>query len=94
LGVGVGVWDLTDGDNRAGTLLIHTALPLTRAEEGRGQMLFALEGRLFLNQLDHIDNNYQGWVGIRYIFRSPGGYSDWASTWVGPNWMPATTAVS
>jgi hypothetical protein len=68
-GVGVGVWDLTDGDNRAGSLLVHTAFPLMEAQAGRGQLLFAIEGRLFLNQLDHIDNNYQGWVGLRYVFR-------------------------
>jgi hypothetical protein len=32
-------------------------------------LYFTLSGRLFLNHLDDIANNYGFWGGLRYIFR-------------------------
>jgi hypothetical protein len=32
-------------------------------------MLFTVEGRLFFDEFDNIDNNYQFWAGLRYVFR-------------------------
>ena len=33
------------------------------------RLLFVIEGRLFFDELDNIDNNYQFWGGLRYVFR-------------------------
>jgi hypothetical protein len=67
-GTGLGLWDIFDGDNLAPTVLLHGGVPLARYPDNRPRALFVVEGRLFLNELDDIDNNYQFWAGVRYVF--------------------------
>jgi hypothetical protein len=67
IGFGGGVYDLFDGDDIAPHVLIHFGVPLWR--EDVRKLLFAVEGRLFLNEIDNIEDNYQFWGGLRYQFR-------------------------
>ena len=69
IGTGVGVWDITHSDNVTPHLLIHAGAPLVKTAEGRGRLLFVVEGRLFFDQIDNVENNYQAWAGVRYLFR-------------------------
>ena len=65
-GTGVGLWDFNHGDNVTFNLLLHGGFPLTRyPEDGRHRLLFVVEGRIFFDELDEIDNNYQFWGGLR-----------------------------
>ena len=69
VGSGVGVWDLFDGDDIAPTLLLNFGAPISRYADDTAKLLFVVEGRLFFDELDNIDNNYQFWAGVRYVFR-------------------------
>lgn len=64
VGAGIGVWDFNHTDNVAPSLLVHVGAPLAST-----RVLFVVEGRLFLNQMDDVSNNYQAWAGVRYRFR-------------------------
>ncbi len=66
VGGGLGVWDLTRGDTVTPTAMVHFGLPL--ADQVRFPVYFLVEGRLFLDNADDIDNNYQFWGGIRVRF--------------------------
>lgn len=69
IGTGIGVWDFNHSKNMTPNLLLNAATPLTRWSDDHARLLVALEGRLFFDQMSHIDNNYQFWVGLRYVFR-------------------------
>lgn len=69
LGAGVGIWDFNHGDNATGSLLVHGGVPLTKYSSGQSRLLLVVEGRMFFDNLDEIDNNYQAWAGLRYVFR-------------------------
>jgi hypothetical protein len=69
IGTGVGLWDFNHTDNTTLNLLFNLGLPLTRYSDGAGRLLFTVEGRLFFDEFDNIDNNYQFWGGLRYVFR-------------------------
>jgi hypothetical protein len=69
IGAGVGIWDFNHGDNATGSLLVHGGVPLTKYSSGQSRLLLAVEGRLFFDNLDQVDNNYQAWAGLRYVFR-------------------------
>jgi hypothetical protein len=69
IGTGVGLWDFTHSDNTTLNLLFNLGLPLTKYSDGAGKLLFTVEGRLFFDEFDNIDDNYQFWGGIRYVFR-------------------------
>ena len=69
VGSGIGVWDLFDGDNITANLLIHFGAPITKYADDKAKLLFIVESRLFFDEFDNIDNNYQFWAGIRYVFR-------------------------
>ena len=66
IGTGLGVWDAFDDGTL--NLLLHGGVPITKYPDGRGRLLFVVEGRLFFDELDAIDNNYQFWGGLRYRF--------------------------
>ena len=68
IGTGVGVYDLFDGDDIAPTALLNFGIPIAKGKTS-GQLYLSGEGRLFLNELDEIDNNYQVWGGLRYHFK-------------------------
>jgi hypothetical protein len=69
VGPGIGIWDFNHGDNVTPYLLIGFGVPLTRYDDNRARLLFVGESRLFFDEFDEIDNNYQFWAGIRYVFR-------------------------
>ncbi len=69
VGTGLGLWDVFDGDNLTLNWLVHAGVPLARYADGAARALFIAEGRLFFDEIDNIENNYQFWGGIRYIFR-------------------------
>ena len=68
-GFNVGVWDFTHGDMVAPTAGLQFGRQLWSAGAGGNELHFVGSGRLFLNKLDDISNNYQFWGGLRYIFR-------------------------
>jgi hypothetical protein len=68
-GFNVGVWDFGHSDLVAPTAGIQFGTRLWSAGPGRNELHFVGSGRLFLDQLDDIANNYQFWGGMRYIFR-------------------------
>ena len=65
IGTGLGIWDFTDGDTVAPSWLVHFGVPIWQAAD-EGRLLLTGEGRLFLDELDEIDNNYMFWGGLRY----------------------------
>jgi hypothetical protein len=67
VGSGIGVWDVTHSETLAPTWLIHGGREIARHESLR--VLFMGEGRLFLDKLDDVPNNYQAWAGFRFLFR-------------------------
>ena len=66
VGGGVGLWDLTRSDTLTPTAMVHLGLPV--ADQLRFPIYFLVEGRLFLDNADDIDNNYQFWGGFRVRF--------------------------
>jgi hypothetical protein len=69
IGAGLGVWDLFDGDDITPHLLLHFGVPVAKYADDKAKLLFVGEGRLFFDNFDDIDNNYQFWGGLRYVFR-------------------------
>lgn len=63
-GGGVGIWDINNSDTRDGTIFVHGGWNLNP------KLQFYLEGRLFMDMLDMIDNNYIYMGGIRYFFKN------------------------
>jgi hypothetical protein len=68
IGAGVGVWDLNHGDHVSPNLLLDFGI-LLKEYESTNKLYFTGEGRMFMNQMDDLANNYQFWGGLRYIFR-------------------------
>jgi hypothetical protein len=68
IGTGIGAWDVTHGDTRTGSWLLHVGRELGRSANDVRVLLVA-EGRLFFDELDAIENNYQAWAGLRLVFR-------------------------
>jgi len=68
VGAGLGVWDFNHSDNIAPTFLFHFGREVYRATNDNKLLLIG-EGRLFLNDLDQVDNAYQFWGGLRYVIR-------------------------
>jgi hypothetical protein len=63
LGTGLSFWDLTHSDTFTPAWMVHIGVPL-----GTERLYLLGEGRLFLKQLDDIENNYQVWAGVRIRF--------------------------
>lgn len=68
VGAGVGVWDFNHGDSVAPNVLLDFGI-LMKEYSNSNKLYFTGEGRMFLNQMDDVANNYQFWGGLRYIFR-------------------------
>jgi hypothetical protein len=64
-GAGVGVWDFTHSDTIDGDLLVHGGFDLPW-KVGRSPVAFFVEGRLFFEALDDIQNNYVALGGLRF----------------------------
>jgi hypothetical protein len=69
VGSGVGVWDFTHSDTVAPTWLFGFGAELYRNSADTGRLFFVGQGRLFFDEFDDIENNYQFWGGLRYIWR-------------------------
>jgi hypothetical protein len=65
IGTGLGIWDFTDSDTVAPTALINFGVPIW-ASSDEGRLYLTGEARLFLDEIDEIDNNYMFWGGLRY----------------------------
>ena len=50
------------------TLLLNFGVPIW-GTVGDDRLYFTGEGRLFLDELDEVDNNYMAWAGLRYTWR-------------------------
>lgn len=68
VGAGVGVWDFNHSDNVAPNVLLDFGI-LLKQYQNTNKLYFTGEGRMFMNQMDDLANNYQFWGGLRYIFR-------------------------
>ena len=62
VGTGLSLWDLTRSDTFTPAWLLHFGIPV---KKGRVPVYFIGEGRLFFDNIDAIDNNYQFWGGVR-----------------------------
>jgi hypothetical protein len=67
IGTGLGWWDVFDGDHNTGAWILNFGAPINATD--KGELLLIGEGRLFFDAPDGIENNYQIWGGLRYIFR-------------------------
>jgi hypothetical protein len=61
-GGGVGVWDFTHSDTVDGSVFLHGGFDLS------DRLQFNIEGRLFMSELDAIENNYAVLGGIRFFW--------------------------
>lgn len=66
VGVGLSMWDLSHSDTITPAAMVHLGLPI--APNARFPVFFLVEGRVFLDSTDEIDNNYQFWGGVRVRF--------------------------
>ncbi len=66
VGLGATFWDLTRSDTFTPGALVHVGLPLW--DTARFPTYFLVEGRVFFDGVDDIDNNYQFWGGVRVRF--------------------------
>ncbi|MEO8678253.1 MAG: hypothetical protein ABI665_04355 [Vicinamibacterales bacterium] len=66
VGTGLSLWDLTHSDTFTPAWMIHAGLPLGHSV--RFPTYFLVEGRLFFDHLDDVQNNYQFWGGVRVHF--------------------------
>jgi hypothetical protein len=68
IGTGLGLWDFTHSETTSPTWLVHYGIRLS-PESARAPIYWVGQGRLFLDELDDIDNNYQFWTGLRVRFK-------------------------
>jgi hypothetical protein len=66
VGTGLSLWDVTRSDSFGPAWLLHVGVPL--GNESLHKVYIVGEGRLFLNRLDDVGNNYQFWGGVRIDF--------------------------
>ena len=66
VGTGLSLWDITRSETFTPGWLVHFGVPLNRG--ARVPVYFLAEGRLFFDNIDNADNNYQFWGGIRIHF--------------------------
>ncbi len=66
VGFGLSAWDVTRSDTFTPAAMVHLGLPI--APHARVPVFFLVEGRVFLDGADEIDNNYQFWGGLRLRF--------------------------
>lgn len=68
LGSGVGVWDFNHGDTVTGSWLVNFGIPVWENAKGN-RLYFSGQWRFLFDGMDDIDNNYQVWGGLRYVWR-------------------------
>ena len=67
-GFGAGVWDIAHTDWIAPTLSVQFGREMWN-DTKHDKLYFVGEGRLFLNKVSDISNNYQFWAGLRWVLR-------------------------
>jgi hypothetical protein len=70
LGTGLSLWDITRSQTFTPAWLVHFGVPLNGGRDARVPVYFLGEGRLFFDNIDSADNNYQFWGGVRVMFPS------------------------
>jgi hypothetical protein len=68
VGTGLSLWDLTRSKTFTPAWLVHFGVPLNGGRDARVPVYFLGEGRLFFDNIDSADNNYQFWGGVRVMF--------------------------
>jgi hypothetical protein len=63
IGTGISFWDLTRSDTFTPAWMFHFGIPF-----GSSPVYFLGEGRLFFDNIDDVQNNYQFWGGVRVHF--------------------------
>jgi len=66
IGTGITFWDLTRSETFTPAWLVHFGIPLNHNSDH--PVYFMGEGRLFFDNIDSADNNYNFWGGIRVRF--------------------------
>ena len=66
IGTGISFWDITHSDTFTPAWMVHFGVPL--GTHPHHQVYFVGEGRLFLKQMDNVQNNNQVWGGVRVHF--------------------------
>ncbi len=66
VGTGLSFWDLTRGETFTPAWLLHFGIPI--GHNPKHPVYFIGEGRLFFDNIDSVDNNYNFWGGIRIHF--------------------------
>ena len=66
IGTGISFWDLTRSETFTPAWLMHFGIPLNHNPDR--PVYFIGEGRLFFDNIDSVDNNYNFWGGIRIRF--------------------------
>jgi hypothetical protein len=66
LGTGISFWDITHSDTFTPAWMLHFGVPL--GTHPKHPVYFLGEGRLFLREIDDLQNNYQLWGGVRVHF--------------------------
>jgi hypothetical protein len=67
VGTGLSFWDLTRSETFTPAWLVHFGIPL--GHHPTHPVYFIGEGRLFFDNIDSVDNNYNFWGGIRVHFK-------------------------
>lgn len=67
-GAGIGIWDINHEETRDATVLVHGGID-TPWKIGGATVQWFVEGRLFLDMLNMIDNNYFGATGLRFVVK-------------------------
>ena len=67
IGPGISLWDFNHSDNTTLALLFGFGIPMG-SSGGRPNHFFIGEGRWFFDEFDDVENNYQFWLGYRYVF--------------------------
>jgi hypothetical protein len=63
IGAGIGVWDLFHGDTIDGSVFAHGGFNIN------DRLQWNFEGRLFMSEMDRIEDNYALMTGIRYFWK-------------------------
>ena len=66
IGTGISFWDITHSDTFTPAWMLHFGVPI--GNHPAHQAYFVGEGRLFFDNIDDVQNNYQVWGGVRIHF--------------------------
>jgi len=67
-GAGLGIWDFAHTDWISPTLSVQFGREMWN-DTKHSKVYFVGEGRMFINKMSDISNNYQFWAGLRWVLR-------------------------